>query len=424
MTTYPNYAFHRESATAITAIKMSKTVSRDDVLAVMPHPVLTRITGEPTYQAMKHWKKEMQSNLLKVSMPDNWGRGKGLIGELQDPAVFIARNGAAYNPPLVAPPNYPVIPPGSTTQQREELRAENATNKEFWDKAEHGRQIAVTIGSAALEDWTYAELDDPDEGLNSVQVIDLYNHIMDRYAKISQSEIDANLKSFNEGIDPTKTLAIYIRKQERCQEIALDARVPIDESSMVTTGTKHAVATGSMDEAWKTWKRRPIVDHTWANWKSHWTDAFQEKRELIQLTGTAFNGMAHQAREAEDDAMGEQMVTALDNLANAAVQKNDTVEQLVKANSTLTLTIKSQQEEIKRLHNILENLSTKNTGTAPAYEWEKNGYCYWHGYKVSKGHTSANCKKGKHAADYEQHKNAKRGDEQGGSVINKGWENK
>ena len=111
---------------------MSKTVSRDDVLAVMPHPVLTRIPGEPTYQAMKHWKKEMQSNLLKVSMPDNWGRGKGLIGELQDPAVFIARNGAAYNPPPAAPPNYPVIPPGSTTQQREQLRAENATNKEFW----------------------------------------------------------------------------------------------------------------------------------------------------------------------------------------------------------------------------------------------------------------------------------------------------
>ena len=54
--------------------------------------------------------------------------------------------------------------------------------------------------------------------------------------------------------------------------------------------------------------------------------------------------------------MGEQMVTALDNLANAAVQKKNTVEQLVKSNATLTLTIKSQQqqEEIKCLHSILK----------------------------------------------------------------------
>ena len=403
---------------------MTTSISRDEVLALFPHPVLTKISGEPTYQAMKQWKKEMSINLLKVTLPQDWGRGKGLLGELQDPAVFLARNGAAYNPPPAAPQIYPVIPAGSTTSQREQLRAENSISRDFWAKAEHGRQIAVTIGAAALEDWTYAEIDDPDEGLNSIQVVDLYNHIMDRYATISQSEIDTNLNTFNEGIDPSKTLAIYIRKQELCQEIAQDARVPIDESSMVTTGTKHAVSTGGMDEAWKTWKRKPLADQTWPNWKSHWTDAFQEKRELIKLTGTAFNGMANQAREAKEDAMGEQMMSALDNLANAAVQKNDTVEQLVKSNATLALTIKSQQEEIKRLHSILEDLSTKNNNTNGAYEWDKKGYCYWHGYKVSKSHSSFTCKKGKHQADYEQHKHAKRGDEQGGSVANKGWDSK
>ena len=368
----------------------------------------------------------MQTNLLNVTMPDNWGRGKGLIGELQNPAVFIARNGAAYNPPPAAPPIYPVIPAGSTTQQREQLRAENTINRNFWDTAEHGRQIAVTIGAAALEAWTYAELDDPDEGLNAVHIVDFYNHIMDRYANISQSEIDSNLISFNEGIDATKTLAIYIRKQEHCQETALDARVPIDESTMVTTGTKHAVATGGMDEAWKTWKRTAIADQTWANWKTHWTDAFQEKRELIKLTGTAYNGMANQAREAEEDVMGEQMVAALDNLANAAVQKNDTVEQLVKSNTTLTLTIKSQQEEIKRLHDMLENLSTNKTSSKqPDYsKFQKNRYCYWHGYKVLIGHNSCTCQKGKDSSDYEEHKNAKRGDEQGGAKWGKGWETK
>ena len=136
--------------------------------------------------------------------------------------------------------------------------------------------------------------------------------------------------------------------------------------------------------------------------------------------------MANQAREAEEAEMGEKMVSALDNLANAAVQKNDTVEQLVKSNAILTNTIKSQQEEIKRLHEILSTLSHNKSGKGDPNPdkdkgWDPKGYCYWHGFKVKHGHSSLTCDKGKKAADYEQHKNAKRGDEQGGCTWNSNW---
>ena len=50
--------------------------------------------------------------------------------------------------------------------------------------------------------------------------------------------------------------------------------------------------------------------------------------------------MANQAQE--EAAMGDKIVTALDNLANAVVQRNDTVEQLVATNKTLTQTNASQ----------------------------------------------------------------------------------
>ena len=72
---------------------------------------------------------------------------------------------------------------------------------------------------------------------------------MDCFAKISYHEIDANLLQFNKGNDPTKTLTIYTHKQEWCSEIAADANVPITEATTVTTGTKHAVSTGCLEEA-------------------------------------------------------------------------------------------------------------------------------------------------------------------------------
>ena len=103
--------------------------------------------------------------------------------------------------------------------------------------------------------------------------------------------------------------------------------------------------------------RTLAANRTWPNWETHWTAAFQDKREIVKLTGIAFNRMANSAQEAE---LGNNMVSALDNLANAAVQKNDTFEQLVASNKTLTESIKSQQEEIKKLLVIITALSTSD----------------------------------------------------------------
>ena len=83
---------------------------------------------------------------------------------------------------------------------------------------------------------------------------------------------------------------------------------------MMTTGTKHAVVSGDMALAWRKWVR--TQNKTWNLWKRHWTTAFQEKCELGKLATTHFDGMANSAMSAD---LGNIMITALDNLANAAV---------------------------------------------------------------------------------------------------------
>ena len=60
--------------------------------------------------------------------------------------------------------------------------------------------------------------------------------------------------------------------------------------------------------------------------------AFQEKREIGKLATMQFDGMSNTATSAN---LGSNMITSLDNLANAAVQKNDTVDMLVIANKAL-----------------------------------------------------------------------------------------
>ncbi len=94
-------------------------------------------------------------------------------------------------------------------------------------------------------------MDDPIEGLNGVDLCTLVKHILITYAQISQPNQDDNLMDFNTGINPILTLAVYTRKQEKCRVFAHDAGVPISDATMVTTGTKYALATKNMTLAWR-----------------------------------------------------------------------------------------------------------------------------------------------------------------------------
>ena len=125
------------------------------------------------------------------------------------------------------------------------------------------------------------------------------------------------------------------------------------------------------------------------------------------------------------------MVDSLDRLANAAVQKTNDIERLVQSISTLTATVNSQATNISRLHDIIAVLAAggpkpaEKTTSGTTVNWDPTGYCWWHGYKVKCGHNSTTCDKGKKdIANYNQHKDAKRGDEQGGCEWNKTWKAK
>jgi hypothetical protein len=215
----------------------------------MPHATLTGVLGEPTHKQVKMVIRELTANLMAVSCP--WGHNKGHLGLLQDPAIYLARNGATFIIPANEPPTYPVIPAGATIQAQEELRANNIAARKAW--ATYRLVLAITRDqfAAAIDGVYYAVLDDPTEGLNGVDLFRLVQHILTTYTQISQPDLDDNMNEFNIGIDPGLPLAVYTRKQEKCQVFTADAGIPISDELMVTTGSKHALSSGNMMLGWR-----------------------------------------------------------------------------------------------------------------------------------------------------------------------------
>ncbi len=155
---------------------------------------------------------------MAISCP--WGHSKVHLGLLQDPAVYLACNGEAFNIPHVEPLAYPVIPASAMTANHEELRATNAAAC----KALNTYKMVLTITrdqfAAAIKDVYYAALEDPTKGLNPGDLRTLVMHILNTYTQINQLDLDDNMTDFHSGIDSGLPLTVYTRTQEKFQVFA------------------------------------------------------------------------------------------------------------------------------------------------------------------------------------------------------------
>jgi hypothetical protein len=238
---------------------MSDAVSADSIWAQMPHATLTRINGEPTHKLLKILEKELAANLTAIPCP--WGHRKGHLGLLQDPVLYFQCNGATFNIPAAAPPEYPINAPTAAPVCKQ-APPTNLAKQKAWNTYLVVANITCDQFAVAIDDVFYAALNDPTERLNAISLWDLVAHIRTTYTTILQPDVDDNLTKFHTGINPVLALAAYIRKQENCQTFALVAGIPISKATMVLTGTKATINCGGMELTWRKLRRCPSINQT------------------------------------------------------------------------------------------------------------------------------------------------------------------
>jgi hypothetical protein len=102
----------------------------------------------------------------------------------------------------------------------------------------------------------------------------------------------------------------------------------------------------------------------------------------------------------------KQMMTSLDNLANASIQKKSTIKSLVATNAALTKAVQDIQQMLARMTTaavpivapvITPIITPNNRCPRPSHwndikpAWDKMGYCWSHRHKVKVSHNSSTC---------------------------------
>ena len=136
---------------------------------------------------------------------------------------------------------------------------------------------------------------------------------------------------------------------------------------VVTTGTKHVLTTDNMTLAWHEWKNQPIAEHSWPNWKTHWTVVFAKMRDVNCMMA---RGLTFGANATEEAKQARQIALSLDNLANASIQQTLTINNLMETNAQLMKALKQMQTTMVQMfptHSIPTILPNSTAHGHPFY---------------------------------------------------------
>ena len=256
----------------------------------------------------------------------------------------------------------------------------------------------------ALELMTFLDLNSG--GLHAVDMLSLRTNMHQYYAQA-------------DGIPQ------YIIMLEDAQKKAKRADMPIADVELVMMASAAVLAAQHFPREVDDWEGLPAASRTWTAWKTAFRLVhLKRQRQILASGGGKPLGGAHGVTPTPflPDSM-DRFGSALDNLALAATNDKTVLEQLTAANLALTGTIATLTATNKTLADkaragtagTLRPPGTPGKGTRNPH---RGNYCWTHGHRVSKEHTSATCfnKAAGHKDD------ATRANTMGGSENDKGWD--
>jgi hypothetical protein len=149
--------------------------------------------------------------------------------------------------------------------------------------------------------------------------------------------------------------------------------------------------TGSYFDECKTWNATLPANKTWENFKTHFLDAQDQLRQQ-QATGQqgGFHGANANSAEQHSGVTNEiyqETAEALANLATASSTDRQALSNLTNTVAALTQQLSAKDSQIKTLQEQLR----KKRVSFDAIVTDNGTYCWSHGYKVGKQHTSESC---------------------------------
>jgi hypothetical protein len=222
-------------------------------------------------------------------------------------------------------------------------------------------------------------LNDNMVGYANISARDILDHLFETYGNITAVDLEINFEHMRRAWDPQQPVETLFKQIQDCADYS------------EAGGTPKIFATGHFMSACRRWNEKLATEKTWTHLKSHFADAHRQHKKM--QGGTAAHAVFHSANSAttqNEDQMAEATIGSFENLATAIAADRGVVAALTQANSRLVKQLEETSSELRELKASFDQERRDKRGPR-SFNASASNYCWTHGYKVGKTHTSLTC---------------------------------
>ena len=367
----------------------------NDVVNLFPHSTIraTHPPGQaPTYETIHSALSQLNANA--ASIPSNGGDGTlgHLVLTLGQATYQTLSIGHVDHPPPIAPAPL-VIPQGTTAAMIAELRRDHDESKTTF-KLYHTVDAALKKQILEATEETYLiSLKDHNTGFARVTTRTIIEHLYTNYGRIDADALTKNENRMKAKWDVTTPIEPLFAQIDEGQAYATAGGEPYSDPQLVRIGYHTIEATKRMELACRDWRAKPVADKTWINLKIHMKAAHLD----LGLTTTTDTG-GYGANNAEEHAAEEATQAYLANMIDQQSATNTNMNALMETIKKMAekIDILEKKKPVTGYKKNAKTMTPEEILAARQARLEHNNkekhYCWTHGCRVVKEHTSANCK--------------------------------
>jgi hypothetical protein len=252
-------------------------------------------------------------------------------------------------------------------------------------------------------------------GYAKISARGMLDHLFETYGNITAVDIEINFEHMRRAWDPQQPVETLFKQIQDGADYSEAGGVLVGHPQQINVGYAKIFAAGHFVSACRRWNEKPTAEKTWTQFKSHFAAAHRQHKQMQgESAATAGHHSANATVTQNEDQMAEATIGALANLATATAADRDVVDALTQANSRLAKQLEENSSELRELKALLNHERRDKRGQG-SFNPSASNYCWTHGYKVGKTHTSLTCNTPKpgHKTD------ATRDENMGGSQANR-----
>jgi hypothetical protein len=365
-----------------------------DVMASFPHPILPTVEGDPDYQTIHATRNFLQANSRAIDTH----LGGGTLGHL---GLIISD----FSYSNIAPPttDAPTLWETSNATGRapaatDGTAAQISATCHVWEEDVQTYRTYTSIQQAlkkqiisAFEPMYLEILNVNMVDYANISARDMLDRLFETYSNITSVNLEINFEHMRRAWDPQQPMETLFKQIQDCADYSEAGGIPIGPSQQINVGYANIFATGHSVRACRRWNEKPAADKTWTHFKSHFVAAHRQHKQIQGETAAdAGYHSASAAMNQNEDQMAEATIGALANLATATAADRGVVAALTQANSRVVKQLEENTSELRELKALLHQEPRDKRGPRSLTSYASN-YCWTHGYKVGKTHTSLTC---------------------------------